>query len=147
MKQNSYDDDFPEFDDEDRRQERKDKKQEKLFETYVERSKIMIEECIERILLKYGVIRKDELIAPRMVSMRELCSEFGVSRQTINNWANHRYIKTLVIPHRKYLENRFVFDIEGLRRSLIRDGQTFGIRSNEMHKLKLKSPSKTDIYK
>lgn len=107
-----------------------------ISETDFKKFKLLMEESMEEVLLKYGLIRKNEILKPRMVPMRVLCNELGVSRQTINNWSKHRYFKLLVIPNRKCLGRNFVFDVEGLRRSILREGPSFGLRHTEMEKIK-----------
>ena len=106
-----------------------------------------IKELFEEVLLRYGLIDKSEPIKIEWVSIKQLCEEFGISRQTLNNWSKHRYFKVCITPHKKYLGKRWVYDIEGMRSSLIKNGPGFGLRSNVVAKLKKEKSFSSDLVK
>src|SRR6266487_2084255 len=76
------------------------KKRDNNLSLDLETWKILIEERIEAVLLKYGIIEKDKLPEARRISIKELSFELGVSRQTIHNWSNHRYYRQFILPFR-----------------------------------------------
>jgi hypothetical protein len=80
----------------------------------------------EKVLLKYGLLnnieKPKELI---YVPVKIVCDELKVSKTTIYNWRKNKLTKLLIEPHIKLTGKRVYFDLEGLKKTLRKDGFYF----------------------
>jgi hypothetical protein len=99
--------------------------------------KLVVREEIETSLNAFFEQQPDitsEDSKEKLVSMKELCFELKVSRQTIHNWFKNKSVNWLLDYCRKNLGGKIFYDLTGIKKAIKTQPNLFGGSRNYKYK-------------